>query len=45
MDESADERDQLDVIIGCLSLLSLLIGLAATGALIWGAIALVRGLL
>jgi len=42
MDESADERDQLDVVIGCLSLLALLIWLAATGALIWGAVTAVR---
>lgn len=42
MDESAEERDQLDVVVGCLSLLALLIGLAATGALVCGAVAAVK---
>ena len=40
MNDWDEDQDQLDVVIGCLSLLTLLLGLAAVGALVWFALAL-----
>ncbi len=38
MDEPDDDRDQLDVVMGCLSVLAMIIIIAAAAAIVWGII-------